>query len=268
MDCYYKSVGYGSVFLLNSTPDTTGLIPEADRILYKKFGDEIDSRFKTPLASVNNQKGEIVTLNFSENTKINHVVTMEDYRLGHRIREYNIEGFVDGKWKVLCSGQSVGRKKIDYFDEVNVSKMRLNVSKSANEPVIRSLSAYFVAGFVPPKKHGISPWSEWQNLVGWELEKGTDITIELNLSGKIKLPGQFTVKIEPENTEAKIKISNLELLYDGRVVLDDFTSVKGNEININRTDQVTDESKIVLRFKLNSETTGKGKITFKPALIY
>jgi hypothetical protein len=32
MECYYKSVGYGSVFLLNSTPDTTGLI-DADREL-------------------------------------------------------------------------------------------------------------------------------------------------------------------------------------------------------------------------------------------
>jgi len=74
--------------------------------------------------------------------------------------------------------------------------------------------------------------------------------------------------VEPENSNAKIKISDVELIYDGRVVLDNFTTVKGNEININRTAQVTDESKITLRFHLKSKTGYQGKIQFKPALIY
>jgi len=37
---YYHSVGRGMTFLLNSTPNTDGLIPEADVALYKKFGEE------------------------------------------------------------------------------------------------------------------------------------------------------------------------------------------------------------------------------------
>ncbi len=83
IECYYKSVGYGSVFLLNSTPNTSGLIPETDRKLYKAFGDEIDRRFKTPIASVKQETGKIIVLDFPGNKKINHVITMEDYRLGH-----------------------------------------------------------------------------------------------------------------------------------------------------------------------------------------
>ncbi len=266
MECYYKSVGYGSVFLLNSTPNTNGLIPENDRKLYKAFGDEIDRRFKVSLASIENIKGETLTLNLPESKKINHVVTMEDYRLGHRIREYKIEGLVDGNWKELCIGQSVGRKKIDYFDEIEVSKIRLTIAKSVNEPVIRKLSAYYVEDFVAPPKHGIRAWSEWKNIDTFNTKENG--IIEVDLTGTIKMPGQFLIKVEPENSKVKIKISDVELIYDGRVVLDNFTSVKGNEININRTAQVTDESKIELRFNIKSNAKITGEIKFKPALIY
>ena len=266
MECYYKSVGYGSVFLLNSTPDTSGLIPEADRLLYKEFGDEIDRRFKISVASIENLKGETLTLNLPERKIINHVVTMEDYRLGHRIREYKIEGYARGNWEELCKGQSVGRKKIDYFNEREVTKIRLTVTKSVNEPVIRKLSAYYVEDFVAPPRHGISPWSNWQDIGTFDTKENS--IIEVDLTGKIKMPGQFLVKIEPKYSDEKIEISNVELIYDGRVVLDNFTSVKGNEININRTAQVIDESKIKLRFTLKSKSESCGKVQFKPALIY
>ncbi len=266
MECYYKSIGYGSVFLLNSSPDTSGLIPTADRKLYKAFGDEIDRRFKTPIASIDEQKGNIVELDLVGKKKINHVVTMEDYRMGHQIREYKIEGFIEGIWKELYNGQSVGRKKIDFFDEIEVSKIRLNVLKSVNEPVLRKLSAYYVEDFVAPPKHGISPWSDWQIIGDFNTKENTKI--EADLTGRIKMPGQFIVRVEPENSNEKIKISNVELIYDGRVVLGDFTSVKGNEININRTAQVIGESTISLRFKLEGKKEVSGEIQFKPALIY
>ena len=41
MVTYYRSVGRGGVLLLNSTPDTTGLIPESHVKRYKEFGDAI-----------------------------------------------------------------------------------------------------------------------------------------------------------------------------------------------------------------------------------
>ncbi|MCK5701492.1 MAG: alpha-L-fucosidase, partial [Cyclobacteriaceae bacterium] len=268
MECYYKSVGYGSVFLLNSTPDTTGLIPLEDVELYKAFGEEIDRRFNSPLAVTNNQKGDVIDLPFPENLKINHAVTMEDYQLGQRIREYKIEGFSDGAWAELYKGQSIGRKKIDYFDEIEVSKIRLKIIKSVGEPSLKSLAAFFVEDFIAPVKQGISPWSAWQNLRDWELKEGDEVKIELDLTGKINLPGQFTVKIVSENTDTKVTISDVKLFYEGNPALDKFTSVSGDEININRTAQVTDESKIIVYFNLKCKADCKGKIDFRPALIY
>jgi len=95
--------------------DTTGLIPEEDVQLYKDFGEEINRRFGSSLAEVENVSSDITTLYLPKSQKINHVVTMEDYRQGHRIREYSIESYIDGKWKELYRGLSVGRKKNRLF---------------------------------------------------------------------------------------------------------------------------------------------------------
>ena len=43
---YYQSVGRGATFLLNSTPNTDGLIPEDDMKLYKHFGQELERRYR------------------------------------------------------------------------------------------------------------------------------------------------------------------------------------------------------------------------------
>ena len=99
MDIYYKSAGRGGVLLLNSTPNTDGLIPDGDLKLYEAFGREIERRFSQPVAEVKDQRGATVELALPRPTLINHAVIMEDYREGERIREYVVEGLSDGQWK-------------------------------------------------------------------------------------------------------------------------------------------------------------------------
>jgi alpha-L-fucosidase len=217
MECYYKSIGYGSVFLLNSTPDTTGLIPEEDIKLYKAFGEEIDRRFKTPLIEVNDKSGKEVMLTLSKTQKVNHVITMEDYRQGHRIRDYTIEGYNN---------------------------------------------------FNPPKRQSVMAWAEWKELKTWDLDDDENLRIDLDLTGIIKLPGQYTVKVVSGMENSKIKISGVEMLYDGQHALDKFITVSENEININRTAQVTEETSIELTFMITGCGACWGSIEFRPALIY
>jgi len=267
MDCYYKSIGYGSVFLLNSTPDTTGLIPENDVKLYKAFAEEIDRRFKTPQAELSDKKGKEIELTLPESRKINHVVTMEDYRESHRIRQYRIEGMEHGVWKELCSGQSIGRKKIDYFPEVEVSKIRLIVSKSVNEPLVRSLAAYYVDNFEAPLKKPVHAYSQWVNVGEWNtgaFEEGV-VKMQIDLSEDINLPGQYLVKF---SGECEISLLHAEIHYEGRKALDEFVRISGNEIRINRTAMVTEESSSVLHVTIESEKPCNGKADFKPSLIY
>lgn len=270
MSCYYQSVGYGSVFLLNSTPDTTGLIPVEDAEHYKAFGAEIDRRFGSPIAQVVNKQGMEVTLTLANKQKINHVVCMEDYRQGHRIRSYGIEGLVDGKWTELCKGQSLGRKKIDHFPEVEVSKVRIRSDKSVGKPLIRSLSAYYVNDFNPPEKHAISPWSNWQEVSEWTIGTSSEgkQTIKIDLSAKIQLPGQYLVRLVPEENEKEIEILAAEIHFERGKALDEFVQISGNEIKINRTAMVTEESRSVLHLLLKCKKECQAKVEFKPALLY
>ena len=46
--------------------------------------------------------------------------------------------------------------------------------------------------------------------------------------------------------------------------LDEFVSLDGNTIDINRTAQVTEESKITVNFKIEASEMGKGIIQFRP----
>ena len=191
MDCYYKSVGYGSVFLLNASPDTTGLIVAGDLKRYKEFGDEINRRFNNPVAEIKSQKGKAINLKFDKPTVINHAIIMEDYKEGERIREYKIEGLSKGEWTTLTKGISVGRKKIDYFDEIKVEQIRLIITHSVAQPLIRSFSAYYVSDFTPPKKQSIRVWAKSQTVGSWESDdiENNKIELKISLNDKINVPG-------------------------------------------------------------------------------
>lgn len=143
MDIYYKSAGRGGVLLLNSTPNTDGMIPEDDMKAYEAFGREIDARFAHPLAETAG-RGLTVELDLGRPTAINHAIVMEDYREGERIRKYVLEGLSDGQWKTLAQGSSVGRMKIDVFPSTVVHKARLRVTEAATAPLIRRLAVFCV----------------------------------------------------------------------------------------------------------------------------
>ncbi|MDP4280827.1 MAG: alpha-L-fucosidase [Bacteroidota bacterium] len=147
MEIYYKSVGYGGVLLINASPDTNGVIVPGDQALYKKFGEELKNRFGKPLKEIQNISGNTAEIVFSRPTSVNHTILMENYLKGQRIRSYTIEGYIGGQWKILSSGISAGRKKIDTFPDVTVSRLRLTVNKSVGIPLIRSFSAFFIKDF-------------------------------------------------------------------------------------------------------------------------
>jgi alpha-L-fucosidase len=141
MDMYYRSVGHGAGLLLNQTPDRTGLIPEADAARGAEFGAEITRRLGTAIAETRGS-GRELTLTLPGPTRIDHVVTMEDIRKGERIREYVIEGQVNGEWLKLAAGTAVGHKKIDRVTPTEVTAVRLRVSHAVGTPQVRRLAVY------------------------------------------------------------------------------------------------------------------------------
>ena len=141
MDMYLKSVGRGAVLLLNNTPDPTGRIPDLDAKRAAEFGAEIKRRYASPVIDTAGT-GNNIAMILSAPRKIDCVLTMEDITKGERVREYAVEGNVNGMWKTLVSGSAIGHKKLDHFEPVEVSELRLRISKSAAPPVIRKFAAY------------------------------------------------------------------------------------------------------------------------------
>jgi alpha-L-fucosidase len=143
MAMYCESVGRNCNLLLNSNPNTDGLIPDVDMQRYKEFGAEIKRRFGKPLAETSG-RGDAVVLNLKKPATIDHAIIMEQIAEGERIRECALEGWTGDRWKPLCTGSCVGHKRIERFAPVNVSKVRLTVTKALAEPLIRRLALYRV----------------------------------------------------------------------------------------------------------------------------
>ena len=139
MEVYYHSVGRGAVLLLNHTPDPSGRIPEGDARRAAEFGAEIKRRFGHSLAEAQGG-GNVVELKLGRPSRIDHAITMEDIAEGQRVAEYVLEGLRGDDWGTLAAGSTIGYKKIDRFDPVTVTAVRLRITESLEVPVIRRMA--------------------------------------------------------------------------------------------------------------------------------
>lgn len=143
MDMYLKTVGRGANFIINANIDPDGRIPEADAERLAEFGATIRKCFGHGIAETSG-RGDVVELDLKRPREIDFVSIMEDLRQGQRIRRYAVDGRVDGKWRELCAGESIGHKRIQQFNRATVAAVRLRVTESVGEPLIRQLAVYNV----------------------------------------------------------------------------------------------------------------------------
>ena len=139
---YYTSVGRNANMLIGMVIDTSGLFPKKDADAFVAFGKEIKHRFATRIGETKGT-GDVIEFSLPGNSKrINHVEIMEDITKGERIRQYKVEGLVNGKWTMLCEGTSVGHKRLQKCELVAASTVRLTVLKSIGPAQIRRLAVY------------------------------------------------------------------------------------------------------------------------------
>ena len=107
------------------------------------MGDEISRRFSSSIARISGQKKSL-TLKLGKEQPVNYCIIQENIKNGERIRQYQIEAKVKGKWQTVCKGESVGHKRIEKFEPVEATALRLTVSESVALPDIINFSAYSV----------------------------------------------------------------------------------------------------------------------------
>jgi alpha-L-fucosidase len=172
MELYYSSVGRNSNLLLNVPPDRRGLLHENDVKSLLKFKELREKEFERDLAkgrkvrststrgkafSPSNvsdgdpetywaAKDQItsadVVIDLGSETEVNRIIIQEYIKLGQRIQEFNVSAFIDGQWKKLIDGTTIGHKVIRRFPIVKTSKIKVTVIRSKACPVISNIELY------------------------------------------------------------------------------------------------------------------------------
>jgi len=146
LNAYDESIGRGGNLLINMTPDTSGLIPQVEVDMLKSFGELIEARFSDEVARTDSLEGWTrvgeLELEIDSGRTVNYVVIEEDLSRGQRVLEYRLEAHVDGEWRIVEDGLSVGRRRIVKFDAVVASRLRLKVVQAVNVPSITLFAAY------------------------------------------------------------------------------------------------------------------------------
>ncbi|MEJ0033825.1 MAG: discoidin domain-containing protein [Bacteroidota bacterium] len=170
-DIYLRSVGRGSVLLLNIPPDRRGLFHEEDVKALKGFKELLDSEFKNDLAkdseveatNVRGDKYEATNvidnnpetywatddevtssqliLKLGSIQKIKYVKLAEYIKLGQRVKSFKLIYHKDGEWLDLAEGTTIGHERIlEVSAETDAVKLLINDSKAC--PLISSIEIY------------------------------------------------------------------------------------------------------------------------------
>lgn len=141
MEIYENSVGRNATLVLGLTPNADGLIPAKDLSVLRAFGNEIKRRFSAPIA-VTGGKSKNLHLKLNNKFPINYFIIKENIKNGEKIRRYRIEAKTDSGWLTVCSGESIGHKRIQKITPVRADQFRFIVEDAIGQPEIESFSIY------------------------------------------------------------------------------------------------------------------------------
>jgi alpha-L-fucosidase len=175
LNFYYYSVGRNSMLLLNVAPNPDGKFSDAcvkglhefHDALQKIFGTDFargqkatasnvrgnDKRFgaskavdgdaKTYWATDDGVTNASLEVDLGGEKTFNVIRTEEEISLGQRVEKYKVEALVGNDWKEICSGTTIGYRKLDRFPAVTASKVRLTILESRACPTISGFGVHY-----------------------------------------------------------------------------------------------------------------------------
>lgn len=162
LDLYYQSVGRGANLDLGISPDKSGQLHQQDVESLKGFGDLLRQTFAVNLAksavlTASNIRGKNkelygparlvdgdrysywatddavmtpqLTVDLGSSKTFNVIRLRENIKLGQRIRSFLVEAWIDGAWKQIGSGTSIGANRlIRLLQNVTTTRVRLSIT--------------------------------------------------------------------------------------------------------------------------------------------
>lgn len=146
LEMYGQSIGNGANLLINLTPDRTGRIPEAEETMLLEFGAALEARYGTPIVQLTDPaplaEGETLSLNLGAATRVEEVLLEEDLHFGQRVTAYAIEAQVAGNWQTVASGSTIGRRRIQGFEPVDATAIRVTITGTTPKAHLRRIAVY------------------------------------------------------------------------------------------------------------------------------
>jgi alpha-L-fucosidase len=176
MNIYYSSVGNNCNLLLNVPPDRRGLLNENDvkslmafkELRDKEFANELakgkavtatkqrgknfapsmvnDGNPETFWSTPDNVKSASVTIDLGALTEVNRVLIQEYIKLGQRVSKFSVSADVNGEWKPVVEGTTIGHKIIRKFPVVKTSKIKITIGEAKACPAISNIELYRAPG--------------------------------------------------------------------------------------------------------------------------
>lgn len=174
LDIYYASVGRGACLNLNLPPDRRGRIHENDVASLREFRRLLDATFaenllagaKVSASNVRAQSrgfgpgrlldGDRNTYYASDDFVFTPELTFElpaartfdvielreHLPLGQRVDAFAVDAWLEGDWKEIASGTSVGNRRLLRIDPVTTTQVRLRITQAAACPALAEFGLY------------------------------------------------------------------------------------------------------------------------------
>ena len=174
LNTYYSSFGRNGALLLNFPVDKRGLIHETDEKAALALAKAVKEAFAVNLAekkkvSASNVRGNAkafgagmavdgnkntywatddavtsasLTIDFGKPATFNRFLAQEYIRLGQRVKAFTVEGLINGSWKELANGATIGYKRILLFPSVTATQIRFTITAAKSCPLISNIGVY------------------------------------------------------------------------------------------------------------------------------
>lgn len=174
VDIFYKSVGRNGTLLLNIPPDRRGLFHENDLASLKGFRKILNETFAVDLAkggsvTASNYRGNhakfspanlldgnfdtywatddgltssYVELNMKKPVLFDRIMLQEPIRFGQRVSEFTVEEWLDGAWKEIATGTTIGYKRLLRISPIQTNRVRVVIKESKELVALSNIGLY------------------------------------------------------------------------------------------------------------------------------
>lgn len=133
VDLFFSSVGRNSKLLLNVPPTRAGLPHPVDEARLRGMRERLDALFA---------EDRLPELEAGRAATVSVIDLREEIARGQRVARYAVQGRVDGRWRVLCRGTTIGHRRLHRFDPVTATGIRLEIEEALGEPARVRVAAH------------------------------------------------------------------------------------------------------------------------------